>query len=327
MIYRPVRERSADRIVSDTLETLGRTGYEEVSLTSLSTADHSMLSDVLRRLSKRLEGRGVSISVPSLRVDAFSLSIARLLSGGRKTGLTFAPEAGTQRLRDVINKNVTEEELLATVTKAFEAGWRRVKLYFMIGLPTETDEDVVATPPAERGSVRVSVSVATFVPKAHTPFQWEGQLPLDEVRRRQGVLRGAMPHKGVELSWHDADVSFLEGVFARGGPELAAVVEEAWRRGAVFCAWTEHFSLEPWRAAFEACGVDAERIACAPREPGEPLPWSHLDSGVTERFLLSERMRAAEGATTPDCTFEDCSSCGVCSSYGASNIIGSERHA
>jgi len=226
MVYRPVRERSADSIVRDAVAALTCTGYEEVSLTSLSTADHSELPDVLRRLSRRLEASGISISVPSLRVDSFSPELARLLSGGRKTGLTFAPEAGTQRLRDVINKNVTQEQLLETTRKAFSSGWRRVKLYFMLGLPTETDDDIAgigslvarvlnaareATPPAERGGIRVGVSVSTFVPKAHTPFQWEAQLSLDEVRRRQGLLRASMPRKGVDLSWHDPDVSFLEG--------------------------------------------------------------------------------------------------------------------
>ncbi len=215
------------------------------------------------------------MSLPSLRVDAFGVEMARLVSaGGKKSGLTFAPEAGTQRMRDVVNKNVTEDDLLGSVQRAFEAGWRRVKLYFMIGLPTETDDDVVgigdlvsrvlavakaATPPNARGSVRVAVSVSTFIPKAHTPFQWEAQIPLEEVRRRQALLREAVPRKGVELHWHDSDVSFLEGVMARGGRELADVIETAWRSGARFDAWSECFRLQTWLDALAENGLDPAR--------------------------------------------------------------------
>ncbi len=331
MVYRPTRERSADHIVRDALAALECTGHEEVSLTSLSTADHASLEEVLRRLSRRLGGSGVSLSLPSLRVDAFSLGMARLLGGGRKAGLTFAPEAGTQRLRDVINKNVTEAELLETIDRAFRAGWRRVKLYFMIGLPTETDEDVrgigalvgrvlaaarEATPADQRGGVRVGVSVSTFVPKAHTPFQWEPQIPLEEVGRRHGILREAMPHKGVDLSWHDPDASFLEGVLARGGREVADVIEAAWRAGAVFDAWSEEFDLGIWLDAMARCGVDGTGLANEPRGPDRPLPWDHIDTGLARRFLLSERERAYSGVITEDCTFTDCTGCGVCPSLG-----------
>lgn len=336
MIYRPVRERSADAIVRDAMTALRCTGYDEVSLTSLSTADHSEFVEVLRRLGRRLSGTDVSISVPSLRADALTPDVARLLGDVKRTGLTVAPEAGTQRLRDVINKNVTEEGLLDTVSRAFANGWRRVKLYFMIGLPTETDEDVVgiaelvgrvlhaardAVPPNERGSVRVAVSVSTFVPKPHTPFQWEAQPSLAEVRRRQELLRQRMPKKGVELSYHDAETSFVEAVLARGGREVADAIEEAWRRGARFDAWTEEFSLERWRVAFEAAGVDASSIANRPRDPLEPLPWSHISSGVSEAFLRAERSRAYSGQTTPDCTFEGCTGCGVCGALGVSNVM------
>jgi radical SAM family uncharacterized protein len=336
MVYRPVRERTADEIVGAALAGVACTGYDEVSLTSLSSADHTQLEDVLRRLSRRLEGTGVSVSLPSLRVDAFSVEMARLISRGKKTGLTFAPEAGTQRLRDVINKNVTEDDLLTTVRSAFESGWRRVKLYFMIGLPTETDEDVRAigdlvnkvlavaresTPPAQRGNVRVGVSVSTFVPKAHTPFQWEAQIDKEEVARRQGVLRERMPRKGVELSWHDADVSFLEGVMARGGRELGRVIEAAWRRGARFDAWSERFRLHRWLEAFEECGVDPSEIANRVRPSEERLPWAHLSSGVSEKFLLDERARAYEALTTPDCTFAGCTGCDVCGALGVDVVL------
>ncbi|MHB1017478.1 MAG: TIGR03960 family B12-binding radical SAM protein [Coriobacteriia bacterium] len=336
MVYRPVRERSADSIVRDAVSSLTCTGYEEISLTSLSTADHSQLEAVLRRLVARFEGTGTAISVPSLRVDSFTVPLARLLGDGRKSGLTFAPEAGSQRLRDAINKNITEEEIVTAVEQAFTAGWRRVKLYFMIGLPTETDEDVraigalvervfhvarEATPKAERGGLRVAVSVSTFVPKAHTPFQWDGQVPIEEVRRRQGLLRDSMPHRGVELSWHDPSSSLLEAVLARGGREMADGIEAAWRAGARFDAWTEHFSLGRWLDAFASVGIDATRAASSPYAQGGPLPWSHIDSGLAEGFLRLERSRTDSATTTPDCTFDDCTGCGVCPGLGVENAI------
>lgn len=340
MVYRPVRERTADEIVRAVLTGLECTGYEEASLTSLSTTDHSQLEEVLRRLTQRLEGTGISVSLPSLRVDAFGVAMARLASGGRKSGLTFAPEAGTQRLRDAINKNVTEEELLETVQRAFSAGWRRVKLYFMIGLPTETDDDVAAigelvarvqrtareaVVSSDRGSVRIGVSVSTFVPKAHTPFQWEGQVSLREIQRRQGVLRSTMPRKGVDLSWHDAEVSFLEGVIARGGRELADVVEQAWRSGARFDAWSERFDLALWRSAFETSGIDPEAIAGRPYGRGDALPWSHISCGVSERYLWDERERAISATLTEDCSFGPCTGCDACGDLGLDVVLGGER--
>jgi radical SAM family uncharacterized protein len=340
MVYRPVRERTADTIVRDVMAGLACSGYDEVSLTSLSTTDHSQLEEVLRRLGKRLEGSGVSVSLPSLRVDAFGVEMARLVSaGGKKSGLTFAPEAGTQRMRDVINKNVTEEDLLGSVERAFEAGWRRVKLYFMIGLPTETDEDIAgigrlvnrvlytakaATPPSARGSIRVAVSVSTFVPKAQTPFQWDAQIPHEEVRRRQGVLRDSMPRKGVDLHWHDAEVSFLEGVVARGGREVADVIEAAWRQGAVFDAWTEQFRLQRWMDAFEETGVDPGAIANRERSVDDPLPWDHISAAVSPDYLRKERARALAGTTTHDCSFGGCTGCDVCGELGVDIALGGE---
>jgi radical SAM family uncharacterized protein len=339
MVYRPVRERSADSVVRDTMAALACTGHEEVSLTSLSTTDHSELESIVRRLTRRLEGTGIGISLPSLRVDAFGVQMARLL-GGKKGGLTLAPEAGTQRMRDVINKGVTEDDLLDSVRHAFEAGWRRVKLYFMIGLPTETDEDVAgigalvarvlavareATPGPQRGAVRVAVSVSTLVPKAHTPFMWDAQIPPAEVRRRQDVLRASVPRKGVELSWHDADVSFLEGALARGGREFADVIESAWRSGAVFDAWTEEFDLGRWMTAFAEAGVDPDALTGS-REPGVPLPWSHISAGVSEAFLRAERARAAEGGLTTDCALGDCGGCGVCTGLGVDVRLAGVRH-
>jgi len=338
MVYRPVRERSADTIVRDVMAGLACTGYDEVSLTSLSTTDHSQLEDVLRRLQRRLEGTGVSVSLPSLRVDAFGVEMARLVAaGGKKSGLSFAPEAGTQRMRDVVNKNVTEEDLIGSVERAFAAGWRRVKLYFMIGLPSETDADIsgigdlvskvlatakAATPPNARGSVRVAVSVSTFVPKVQTPFQWEAQITGEEVRRRQGVLRESMPRKGVELHWHDSEISFLEGVMARGGREVADVVEAAWRNGAVFEAWTEQFRLSRWHEAFALTGVDPAAIANRVRSEDEPLPWDHISAGVSRRYLARERSRALAEQTTPDCSFVGCTGCDVCDDLNVEIVLG-----
>jgi len=342
MVYRPVRERSADAIVRDAMEQLRCSGYDEVSLTSLSTADHSTIEEVAVRLRRRLDGTDVSLSIPSTRVDTFGVRLARMIGGGRKTGLTFAPEAGTQRLRDAINKCVTDEDLLRSVRTAFEAGWRRVKLYFMIGLPTETDEDVrgigrlvesvvaaakEATPPDQQGQIRVNVSVATFVPKSQTPFQWEPQPTLEEIRRRQEILRESVPRKRVDLSWHDPAQSFVEAVLARGGRELSDAVEHAWRAGAAFDAWTDEFELGRWTQAFEACGVDAIAIASGDRVPGGPLPWSHISAGVDESFLASEREASRTGAATPDCSFEACSACGVCDSLDVEVVVDGERHA
>jgi radical SAM family uncharacterized protein len=339
MIYRPVRERTADAIVRDALAQLRCTGQEELSLTSLSTTDHSDIEDVLRRLSAALRGRAVSISLPSLRLDSFGIDMARLVGEGSRGGLTFAAEAGTQRMRDVINKNITEDDLLGTVRVAFEAGWRRLKLYFMIGLPTETDDDVrgigrlvsrvlaiarEVTPPAERGSIRIAVSVSTFVPKAHTPFQWEGQLTLAQVQDRQRALRETMPRKFVDLHWHDSEVSFLEGTLARGGRDLSRVIERVWRSGGGFDAWTEIFSLARWMDAFEAEGIDPVALASSPRALDAPLPWDHLLSGVAKSYLAVERARAYDGALTPDCSFGPCTACGVCPSLGVDVVLAGE---
>jgi radical SAM family uncharacterized protein len=339
MVYRPVRERNADAIVRDALGQLRCTGQEELSLTSLSTTDHSQIEEVLRRLTAALRGRAVSIGLPSLRVDGFGISMARLVGEGKKGGLTFAPEAGTQRLRDVVNKNVSEDDLLATVRAAFGEGWRRLKLYFMIGLPTETDDDVrgigelvvrvlevarETVPPAQRGSVKIGVSVSTFVPKSHTPFQWEAQLTLEQVRERQRVLRECMPRKGVDLHWHDAEVSFLEGGLARGGRGIARVIERVWRAGGTFDAWTEEFSLSRWLAAFAAEDIDPSELASSPRDPSAPLPWDHISSGVSHAYLVEERARALAGETTPDCSFGDCTACGVCPGLGVDIVLGGE---
>ena len=254
MMYRPVRERSADNIVSAVCRGLADTGYDEVSLTSLSSTDHSQIEQILRRLNRALEGKGISISIPSQRLDSFGVDMAELVAGGKRGGLTFAPEAGTQRLRDVINKGVTEDDLFGAIDAAFAAGWRRCKLYFMIGLPTETDDDIKgiaslaqraydrakkAVPENQRGNVRVSISCALFVPKAQTPFQWDGQISPEEAKRRIDLLRRSVKYRAVDVHWHEPDVSLVEAMMSRGGREVADVVETAWRAGARFDAWTD----------------------------------------------------------------------------------------
>ncbi len=341
MMYRPVRERSADNIVSAVCRGLAETGYDEVSLTSLSSTDHSQIEEILRRLNHALEGKGISVSIPSQRLDSFGVEMAELVAGGKRGGLTFAPEAGTQRLRDVINKNVTEDDLFAAIDAAFSAGWRRCKLYFMIGLPTETDDDIKgiaslaqracdrakkAVPEDQRGNVRVSVSCALFVPKAATPFQWDGQITPDEAQRRIDLLRRSVKYRVVDIHWHEPDVSLVEAMMSRGGREVAKVVEAAWKLGARFDAWTEFFSLERWKTACEMCGVSMEGIAQTSWDTSYVLPWAHLSPGVTRSFLERERKRALEEKTTPDCTMGVCSVCGMCSKPYSDIRIQEARH-
>ncbi len=340
MMYRPVRERSADNIVDAVERGLDATGYDEVSLTSLSTTDHSQIADILTRLNRRYEGSGVRVSIPSQRLDSFGAQMATLVAGRKKGGLTFAPEAGTQRLRDVINKNVTEDDLFGAVDAAFAAGWRRCKLYFMIGLPTETDEDVRgiasllartyerardAVAPDQRGAVKISASVALFVPKAQTPFQWDGQIPPEEALRRVNLLRSSVRYRAIDIRWHDPATSFVEAYMSRAGREGAALVEEAHRRGARFDAWTECFNGDAWRAAAEALGVDMDAVAQTSYPSDYVLPWEHISTGASRRWLVRERRRAECGKSTPDCTFGPCSACGVCALPLQENELASPR--
>lgn len=327
MTYRPVRERSADNVVASVLEGLRVTGYDEVSLTSLSSTDHSQIEQILRQLHEDLDGTGIRVSIPSQRLDSFGVGMAQLVAGQKRGGLTFAPEAGTQRLRDVINKNVTEDDLFNALTAACEAGWRRAKLYFMIGLPTETDDDIKgiasltqraydcmkgATPPDQRGRVALTISCALFVPKSQTPFQWDGQIPPEEALRRVNLLRRSIKYRAIQVNWHSPDSSFVEAVMSRGGRECARLLEEAFRRGARFDAWTEHFNEQAWRDAAASTGVDVEAIAQRQFGLDEVLPWQHISSGVTLRFLREDRRRAKHGKTLPDCTFDICTGCGLC---------------
>ena len=324
MAYRPVRERRPETLESLARTLFDSTGYNEMSLTSLSSADYSCLSPLVDGLLAGTQGERVSFSLPSLRIDSFSVDIAERLQQVRKSGLTFAPEAGTQRLRDVINKNVTEDDLLHSVRTAFEQGWKAVKLYFMMGLPTETDEDIVGIAElaqkvvdcykevkGKRG-VKVTVSVSCFVPKAYTPFQWFAQVPQEEFERRQRLLKESIRDRAISFHYHDARASVLEGALSRGDRRLSAVIETAWRNGAKFDGWTDQFKDEVWKDAFCRCGVAPEFYSRRTRDLEEPLPWAHTSPGVSEDFLRREWRRAEEAALTHDCRREACTGCGVC---------------
>ncbi len=340
MTYRPVRERPFEQVVEAGEAGLAASGHDEISLTSLSTTDHSQCARILNRMHEDLRDRGIRVSIPSQRLDSFGVEMALAVGGGKKGGLTFAPEAGSQRLRDVINKNVTEEDLERAARNAFENGWRRCKLYFMMGLPTETDEDIVGiVRAAERvlqigrevvgrgykSGVSVSISVAVFVPKCYTPFQWCGQLAPEEVRRRQQLLLHSCGDRGVRIAYHDSSTSLVEGAISKMGRAGFSLLREAWARGCRFDAWTSEFSFDRWAEAAEACGYDLEDIACEQFDLEARLPWDHTSPGVSKGFLQREWRRAAEGVTTPDCTRTSCVGCGVCPTLGVSNVIVEER--
>lgn len=323
-IYRPVRERTRETLLSQACELVDCTGYDEISLLSLSTGDYSDIHRLVPEIIDGMAEQHVSVSLPSLRIDSFLKEDLEKMQSIRKAGLTFAPEAGTQRLRDVINKNVTEEDLFRACRDAFSAGWTSVKLYFMIGLPTETDEDILGIaelcrkvsrifyemPKEQRGKgLRLSASASTFVPKPFTPFQWFPQVPLEEIRRRQQLLRSAMKGiRGVEFHCHLSQLSVLEAAFSRGDRKLADILETAYGLGCRFDSWSEHFREQAWREAFAAHGTSMEAYAQWAPSPGDPLPWSHIDMLVTERYLRREYERALEGRTTRDCR-EGCNGC------------------
>ncbi len=320
-IYRPVRERSPERILNAIDDALANTGYDEVSLLSLATGDYGCLTPLLRELMTRYAESKVAVSLPSVRVGTLTEELVEEVKRVRKTGFTLAPEAGSERLRRIINKGISEEDLLKDALAAYSAGWRLIKLYFMIGLPGETEEDLAALVELARQvkwqgrqsgrGGEVNVSVSTFVPKPHTPFQWEPQIGYEETLGRQEFLRDALKRRKLNFKWHDAPLSVMEGVFARGDRRLGQVLVEAIRRGCRFDGWGEHFNFAAWQAAFAAVGIDP-RWYLRRRETDEVLPWDHLDSGVTREFLLRERERALSGEPTPDCRNSACTGCGVC---------------
>ena len=328
-VYRPVRNRSRDLCAQYCLDSCNDSGYQEVTLSSLSTSDYPPLTELCDQLEPFCESRHVNLSLPSLRADNFSMALMQRLAKGRKTGLTFAPEAGTQRLRDVINKNVTLEALLNSCHTAFAGGYNAVKLYFMLGLPTETDEDVLgiadvaarvmhawreSAPNKQRG-VRITVSTSYFVPKPHTAFQWEPQITREEYERRVQLLRENMTTKTVTYNWHDGQTSFIEAVLARGDRRLGNVLETVWRKGGHLDAWEEYFSLERWQEAFAECGVDPAFYAYRRREKDEIMPWDMISSGVTREYLWREHENAVAGVTTPDCRTR-------CNGCGANTLVG-----
>jgi radical SAM family uncharacterized protein len=328
MIYRPVRERSCETLLNQAKELKKNTGHNEISLTSLSSSDHTCIKELVHSLMEDFQDDQIGISLPSLRANHFSVELANEIQKVRKTGFTFAPEAGSQRLRDVINKGVTEEALLETIAAAVSAGWKQVKFYFMVGLPTETMEDVegiallcekvvrrgsqIMKEQGRFGGLRVTASASNFVPKPHTPFQWCGQASQEAFQARHSFLKQRITDRRISYRYHDAFTSMLEAVFARGDRSLAPVLKEAFQKGCRFDSWTEEFRPQLWREAFVAFDMDMEALATKQYELDAVLPWSHLDYGIDPEFLKREYKQALAETTTPDCRFEGCSACGVC---------------
>lgn len=340
ILYRPVRERSMEKLIDLAEKLVGATGYEEISLSSLSSGDYSCLPELIRELMKRLKDKRVSISLPSLRIDSVLKESLEETQQVKKTSLTFAPEAGTQRMRDVINKGVTEKDLLEKVRDAFEGGWSSVKLYFMSGLPTETDADldgiadlarkVIAeyfnVPKTQRAKgLRVTVSVSVFVPKPFTPFQWAAQDTVEENLRKQEHLKQVLNIKGVTFHWHEPYVSFLEACFARGDRRMGKVLRTAYEKGCILDGWNETFRYDLWMEAFKECGLDPAFYANRERPVDETLPWDHIDCGVTKDFFRREKEKSDRAETTRDCR-KGCNGCGlqrwkgVCSYANAGSV-------
>jgi radical SAM superfamily enzyme YgiQ (UPF0313 family) len=344
MITRPVRERNIETIGAMVAGGLAATGLEEVGLLSLSSADHSEIGPVAKQLADRYEGSFVSLSLPSTRVDAFNIDLANELSrNGRRSGLTFAPEGGSERLRKVINKMVTEEDLINTVAAAFAQGWRQVKLYFMCGLPTETDEDVLAIADmaarvietgrkaAGTRDVRCTISIGGFVPKPHTPFQWAAQADPDTIDRRLRMLKDKIRNdhrygRAIGMRYHDGKPGVIEGLLSRGDRRVGAVIEEVWRNGGKFDGWSEHFSYDRWEAATQTAltghGIDLDWYTTRERGQSEVLPWDHLDAGLDRDWLWQDYQDAVGGAEVEDCRWSGCYDCGVCPQFGTEIQIG-----
>jgi radical SAM family uncharacterized protein len=335
MITRPVRERPAEQVRTMVQDGLRRTGYDEVALTSLSTADFSGIEQVVADAMDDPGGCGnVSLSLPSLRVDAFTVGVAAQIQNARRTGLTFAPEAGTWRMRQIINKLITEEDLYSAVESAFSQGWRRVKLYFLIGLPSETDEDTLgivrlAARCAEIGrqhtkGASVTVSVGGFVPKAFTPFQWFGMNTRVELQRKVNLLKdAARKAKGVQLKWHDPKASVVEGIVSRGDRRLGPVIEAVWRDGGTFQEWSEHFDLDRWERAMADAGQEIDWWCHRHRTEDEALPWDHLSAGLHKDFLWQDWRDALAEVGLPDCRWTPCYDCGACTGYGIEHVVAS----
>ncbi|MBA7466085.1 hypothetical protein ES707_01259 [subsurface metagenome] len=322
IIYRPVRERSQSEVVQAVGELIANCGYNEVSLVSLSTSDYSGIDELVAKLSHRYHNHNLSLSLPSLRIDSFSVRLMEALPSRRKTGLTFAPEAGSERLRRSINKNTPEDELLKTAAAAFDRGWISLKLYFMLGLPTETIDDIEGIiqlvdkirslgRKAKGKRSRLRISLSTFVPKPHTPFQWVAQVEEEQLNSKRELLNLRLHRKGISSSWPDPKASLLEAALSRGDRQLGKVIHRAWQLGSTFDAWSEHFHYENWLCAFEETGLEPSFYAQRERPLDEPLPWAHIDVGVTTAFLKQEYQRAIEGIETTDCRYKACNACGL----------------
>src|SRR4051812_21776821 len=340
MITRPVRERSITGIGDMVQKSLEATGFEEVGLLSLSSADHSEIGAIAKGLADRYAGTNTSLSLPSTRVDAFNITLANELSrNGRRSGLTFAPEGGSERLRKVINKMVSKDDLVQTVTTAYGAGWRQVKLYFMCGLPTETDEDVLEIADMARDVIRVgrevtgtrdircTVSIGGFVPKPHTPFQWASQLDAETTDRRLKLLRDAINSdkstaKAIGFRYHDGKPGIVEGLLSRGDRRIGAVIEQVWRDGGIFDGWSEHFSYDRWMKAAEKQGIDVGWYTTRERQENEVLPWDHLDSGLDKEWLWADWQDALDEREQDDCRWTPCFDCGVCPAMGTDIEVG-----
>ena len=334
MITRPVRERPAEQVRTMISEGVRRTGYDEVSLTSLSTADFSGIEEVVKSTLDDSDCGQLSVSLPSLRVDAFTVGIAAELQRARRTGLTFAPEAGSWRMRQVTNKLISEDDLYSAVESAYSQGWRRMKLYFLTGLPTETDEDTKAIIDMAKKCVEVgrthqknpsvTVSVGGFVPKPFTPFQWFGQNTEQELHRKIRLLRDeAKSSRGVQFKWHDTRASVAEGIISRGDRRIGAVIEEVWRKGGVFQEWSEHFNLQLWVDAMEKHGLSLDQYVYRHRTEQETLPWDHLSAGLHKDFLWQEWRDALESVGLEDCRWTPCYDCGACTGYGIEHVVAS----
>lgn len=332
MIYRPVREKSEETLREIARKLIKNTGYNEMSLMSLSSADYSKLPELVDDLLSDFKDEHVSVSLPSLRVDSFSVDIAKKIQQVRKSGLTLAPEAGTQRMRNVINKNVTEDDIMSACRNAFENGWSKVKLYFMMGLPTETDEDLKGIADLAmrinelyrtvrgRYGCKITVSVSSFVPKPFTPFQWMGQCTVREIERKQQYLKSCFTDRHIKYAYHDAKTGYIEAILARGDRKLSDVLETVWKHGATFDSWTEFFDFDRWTDAFEACGIDPDDYAARDRDVYEPLPWDHISCGVSKEFLRKEKRLSEAEKTTADCRVHACNGCAVCPILPASII-------
>ncbi len=333
MIYRPIREKSIDRIVELADKLVESTGYENISLSSLSSCDYSELYPLIKTLMNKFEEKKVGVSLPSLRLDSFSIDILKEIEKVRKSGLTFAPEAGSQRLRDVINKGITEEDLISTVTYMFREGWSTIKLYFMIGLPTETDEDVMGIkelaykvkdiffdmPREERkGNLKITASASCFVPKPFTPFQWVGQETMDEFYRKIHLVKDNIKDNKITFNYHDPKLSYLEAIVARGDRKISKLIQRAWEKGCKFDGWSEHFNYENWVDSMEELGINGDFYALRNRSLDEILPWDFISPGVSKDYLIKEYKKSIEAQTTKDCRIQ-CRGCGIsdCVMWGA----------